>query len=81
MDPLRNECVWRGRGWGQGYQHSKTMFSTFAHVPGLEVFAPVSVSDAYYQTKKAIKSKEYFSRRAFSYQNIFASYKKRFNTH
>jgi pyruvate dehydrogenase E1 component beta subunit len=45
-----------GRGWGQGYQHSKTMFSTFAHVPGLEVYAPVSVSDAYYQTKKAIRS-------------------------
>jgi len=45
-----------GRGWGQGYQHSKTMFSTFAHIPGLEVFAPVSVSDAYYQTKKAIMS-------------------------
>lgn len=45
-----------GRGWGQGYQHSKSLFSTFAHIPGLEVFAPVSVSDAYYQTKKAVKS-------------------------
>ena len=45
-----------GRGWGQGYQHSKTMFSTFAHVPGLEVYAPVSVSDAYHQTKQAIRS-------------------------
>lgn len=45
-----------GRGWGQGYQHSKSMLSTFAHVPGLEVYAPVSISDAYYQTKKAIRS-------------------------
>lgn len=45
-----------GRGWGQGYQHSKSMLSNFAHIPGLEVYAPVSVSDAYYLTKKAIKS-------------------------
>ena len=45
-----------GRGWGQGYQHSKSMLSTFAHIPGLEVYAPVSISDAFYQTKKAIRS-------------------------
>jgi pyruvate dehydrogenase E1 component beta subunit len=35
-----------GRGWGQGYQHSKTMHSTFAHIPGLKVVTPTTVSDA-----------------------------------
>lgn len=35
-----------GRGWGQGYQHSKTMHSVFAHIPGLKVIAPTSVTDA-----------------------------------
>ncbi len=35
-----------GRGWGQGYQHSKTMHSTFAHIPGLKVVAPTTVADA-----------------------------------
>lgn len=35
-----------GRGWGQGYQHSKTMHSTFAHIPGLKVLAPTTVADA-----------------------------------
>jgi pyruvate dehydrogenase E1 component beta subunit len=35
-----------GRGWGQGYQHSKTMHSAFAHLPGLKVVAPTTVADA-----------------------------------
>jgi len=35
-----------GRGWGQGCQHSKSMFSTFAHVPGLKVVAPTTAIDA-----------------------------------
>lgn len=35
-----------GRGWGQGYQHSKTMHSAFAHIPGLKVVAPTTVADA-----------------------------------
>lgn len=35
-----------GRGWGQGYQHSKTMHSTFAHIPGLKVVTPTTVADA-----------------------------------
>ena len=45
-----------GRGWGQGYQHSKSMLSTFAHIPGLEVLVPSSVSQAYNLTKRAIQS-------------------------
>lgn len=35
-----------GRGWGQGYQHSKTMHSVFAHVPGLKVVLPTTAYDA-----------------------------------
>lgn len=45
-----------GRGWGQGYQHSKSLHSLFAHIPGLEVYAPVTVSEAYHLTKMAILS-------------------------
>jgi pyruvate dehydrogenase E1 component beta subunit len=46
-----------GRGWGQGYQHSKSLHSMFSHVPGLEVYAPVTVAEAYHLTKRAILSK------------------------
>jgi pyruvate/2-oxoglutarate/acetoin dehydrogenase E1 component len=35
-----------GRGWGQGYQHSKTLQSYFAHVPGLKVVMPTTPHDA-----------------------------------
>lgn len=35
-----------GRGWGQGFQHSKALFSYFTHIPGLKVIAPTSPSDA-----------------------------------
>lgn len=35
-----------GRGWGQGCQHSKSMISTYAHVPGLKVVAPSNPYDA-----------------------------------
>lgn len=35
-----------GRGWGQGCQHSKSMFSTFAHIPGLKVVLPTTAIDA-----------------------------------
>ncbi len=35
-----------GRGWGQGAQHSKSMFSTFAHIPGLKVVLPTTPADA-----------------------------------
>lgn len=45
-----------GRGWGQGYQHSKSMHATFAHIPGLEVFAPATVAEAYSVTKYAVAS-------------------------
>jgi pyruvate dehydrogenase E1 component beta subunit len=35
-----------GRGWGQGFQHSKSMYSVFAHVPGLKVVLPTTPRDA-----------------------------------
>lgn len=35
-----------GRGWGQGFQHSKSMQSIFAHVPGLKVVMPTTAYDA-----------------------------------
>ena len=35
-----------GRGWGQGFQHSKTMQSVFAHIPGLKVIMPTTSYDA-----------------------------------
>ncbi|MBI4179512.1 alpha-ketoacid dehydrogenase subunit beta [bacterium] len=34
-----------GRGWGQGYQHSKTLQSIFAHIPGLKVVMPTTPYD------------------------------------
>lgn len=35
-----------GRGWGQGFQHSKSLQSIFAHIPGLKVVMPTSPYDA-----------------------------------
>lgn len=35
-----------GRGWGQGPQHSQSLESWFAHIPGLTVVAPANAADA-----------------------------------
>ena len=35
-----------GRGWGQGCQHSKSVYSLFAHIPGLKVVLPAFPKDA-----------------------------------
>ena len=35
-----------GRGWGQGFQHSKSVYSVFAHLPGLKVVLPTTPRDA-----------------------------------
>ena len=34
-----------GRSWGQGAQHSQSLYSFFAHVPGLKVIAPTTPYD------------------------------------
>ena len=35
-----------GRGWGQGPQHSQSLQTLFAHIPGLKVVMPVTARDA-----------------------------------
>ena len=35
-----------GRGWGQGPQHSQSLQSWFAHIPGLKVIMPTTPEDA-----------------------------------
>ena len=44
-----------GRGWGQGYQHSKSLFSYFTHIPGLKVIAPSTPSDVVGLLRSAIR--------------------------
>ena len=44
-----------GRGWGQGYQHSKSLQSIFAHIPGLKVIMPSTPYDAKGMISSALK--------------------------
>lgn len=44
-----------GRGWGQSAQHSKSLQSIFAHLPGLKVVLPASPQDAYSLLRSAIR--------------------------
>jgi pyruvate dehydrogenase E1 component beta subunit len=46
-----------GRGWGQGPQHSQSLFSMFAHIPGLKVLAPSNPKDAKGLLTSSIKDK------------------------
>jgi pyruvate dehydrogenase E1 component beta subunit len=43
--PVVIRCI-VGKGWGQGPQHSKSLQSWFAHLPGLKVAMPSSAFDA-----------------------------------
>lgn len=44
-----------GKGWGQAYQHSKSLQSIFAHIPGLKVIMPTTPIDAKGLLKSAIR--------------------------
>ena len=44
-----------GRGWGQSAQHSKSLHSIFAHLPGLKVVLPSSPQDAYSLLRASIR--------------------------
>ncbi|MDT7041673.1 alpha-ketoacid dehydrogenase subunit beta [Candidatus Nitronereus thalassa] len=44
-----------GRGWGQSAQHSKSLHSVFAHLPGLKVVLPTTPQDAYSLLRAAIR--------------------------
>jgi len=46
-----------GRGWGQGPQHSQSLQSWFAHVPGLKVIMPTTPYDVKGLLMAAIKDK------------------------
>jgi len=44
-----------GRGWGQGWHHSKSMMASFAHIPGIDVAVPATPSDAKHMLLAAIR--------------------------
>ena len=44
-----------GRGFGQGAQHSKSLHSLFAHIPGLKVVLPTTPQDAWSLLRAAIR--------------------------
>lgn len=46
-----------GKGWGQSYQHSKSLHSYFAHIPGLKVVMPTTPADAKGLLISAIRDK------------------------
>lgn len=44
-----------GKGWGQSCQHSKSLHSIFAHIPGVKVIMPTTIQEAYSLTLQAIQ--------------------------
>lgn len=47
-----------GRGWGQSFQHSKTLQSWFAHIPGIKVVMPATPRDAKGMLTAAIRDQD-----------------------
>lgn len=43
-----------GRGWGQGCHHSKSLLSTFAHIPGLNILMPATPTQAAWAINHAV---------------------------
>lgn len=52
--PLTVRCV-IGRGWGQGAQHSKSLHSMLAHIPGLKVYAPARPQEAFSCLRQSVQ--------------------------
>lgn len=44
-----------GRGWGQAFQHSKSLTSIFAHFPGIKVVLPATPDEAFGLLVSAIR--------------------------
>ena len=47
-----------GRSWGQGAQHSQSLYSLFGNIPGLEVIVPASANDVYNAYSNAHKTED-----------------------
>ena len=47
-----------GRSWGQGAQHSQSLHSLFANIPGLRVLLPATAQDVYNAYKSALRGNE-----------------------
>lgn len=47
-----------GRGWGQSFQHSKTLQSWFAHLPGIKVVMPSTPLDAKGMLASAVRDED-----------------------
>lgn len=47
-----------GHGWGQGAQHSKSIYQMFKFVPGIKVIVPSNPQEAYSGLKAAIRSND-----------------------
>ena len=65
-----------GRGWGQGPQHSQSLQSWFAHVPGLKVVMPAIISTGILLPRSSILKNEISACFIFSCSQIFSSQKK-----
>lgn len=52
--PLTIRCI-VGRGWGQGPQHSKSIHSMLAQIPGLKVYSPSRPQDIFSCMRAAIQ--------------------------
>ena len=47
-----------GRSWGQGAQHSQSLYSLFGNIPGLEVLVPATANDVYNTYKNLLRQNE-----------------------